>query len=300
MNIVPPSRSVALGVGSAAFFMLSCSSIRPGRPSSSSDYPITGRQPDLYLEPNQTGGGSYCFNPESPRLRSHLLAPTPKADDLLDASALAKDLPFLDELIRLQYSGYPELAPRNDFSLSQIFEDWRRTLDQAGTTITFDHGVLGPLRTLRAVLPDNHHAVPGWGPRLRAEPDSAVQEYQALIPSEPLPALGSCRIEGKGNAVMSTLRTARIIGVPTANHIITVSVRGSGAEVVAHCPHLAIKMQPRAKLTRREPATDSEDLYAWRASDRTAIISVRRLSGSSEQLQQLEQLAHDYKGPPPL
>src|SRR5262249_43793899 len=86
---------------------------------------------DIYLSPSETGGGRLCFNPESQRLRA-LLRTRPRAGDPVDPIALYEDLPFLRDVMRLQYAGYAQIVQRSDFDLSSFFDHWKKDLAGAG------------------------------------------------------------------------------------------------------------------------------------------------------------------------
>ncbi|WP_394834626.1 S41 family peptidase [Pendulispora rubella] len=248
----------------------------------------------VYLSSSEAEGGELCFDPDSSRLRALLSAQRPNAEDSVDAQALARDLPFLEKTMRLQYAGYANLVQRGDFDLAQFFEEWRRDLSSAGAKVTVDRGLLAPLRKLRAVFPDNHHTV--WGPSLREEPSFKVREYQAWVSSaEAVGPLASCRIQGPGAAFSHTLRLAPMVGPDGSRLVLTVSVRGGGERISAQCSGGAFELHPRPDVAKRIPPTQQEKLYTWRPVGDAAVITVRRLWGTGVQEQQLEELAKDYE-----
>jgi hypothetical protein len=200
--------------------------------------------------------------------------------------------------MRLQYSGYAELVQRTDFDLPRFFDDWQRELASAGPVISFDRGVVARLRTLRAVLPDNHHYVGGpgqWGPRLREEPQAIVREYQATVASaDAVGPLDSCRIEGAGTPFPYTVRVAQSLRTTGANRVLTVSVRGGADRAWLHCAGGTFELPVRPLVPKHEAPTPNDDLYTWRAIGDTAVITVRSLLGTGAQMKQLGQLVKDY------
>ena len=271
-----------------------CGPASPGGPSSRKFAASLGQsRTDLYLSPSEASGGKLCFNPDSPRLRALLTAPRARASDPIDARGLSQDLPFLQDLLRLQYSGYAQIVQRADFDLPLFFEQWQSTLVRAGATIPFDQGVLDPLRTLRALFPDNHHAV--WGPSLGEEPAFVVREYQAIVRSaDAVGALASCIARGAGTAFPHTLRLASVLRPEGTTLVLTVSVRGGGDRVSVQCPGGTFDLVPRPTLAKRAAPTPMEELYAWRGLGDTAVITVRRFAGTGAQEKQLERLVRDY------
>jgi hypothetical protein len=268
-----------------------CAAVPPRQAASKgvNDAPIGS----LYLAPASANGGQWCLDPESPTLRSVLHRPQPSSQTLIDARALAADLADLHGLLRTQYAGYGVLAQAPAFDVDAFFAGWRQRLDRDGE-VTFEEGVMVPLRRLREVATDQHLSVSGLSRALRANSLLDVQEYQAPLAGSAL-SLDGCEVEGATRVFADTLRIAPVLSADGRSEPwVTVSASGAGDSVRLRCPAQTFVLKRRTPLAPTGTNEEKEPPYRWHADGDTAVIRISRLGGSTADQENLEQFVRDY------
>jgi hypothetical protein len=242
--------------------------------------------PAMYLPPAQTGGSEYQFDPDSPALRKAIKARNQRADDVLDARALAEDLVFLRRALRQIYIGYPELLQSHDFDVEARFDQEIARLRAGPAQVKFGDTVLPLFKEIKRHINDNHLAMSGWDHEVKDE----YREYQASV-SAPPSALEKCTVP---QASPTTVRLAPVVSADgKRGQVVTVSARGQGDALELACG------DQRLTLTGRPPAPGEQGArekppYEWRRAGDATIIRIRRFYGPPAALANLEQLAKDY------
>lgn len=246
---------------------------------------------DITLDPQEAGGATYCLNPASAALRAAIKRQKILGSELFDSAALAADISALHEILRKQYAGYPELLQHRTFDVDRFFANWRQDLAQRSTLVPFEDGVIRQLIELKKVHPDRHLQPTGWAGELLATPELAVAEYQGPAPKGDLAA---CHVLDAPGVFPETLRKSAHLRSGGSEEIVTVSVLGASPPVlVLECDGERIPLQRRANLAAR--ASQGLPAYELKSVGDVALITVRRLAGSPEDLKLLEQLPLDYE-----
>ncbi len=264
----------------------------PPLPPAANHSPDAPPQPvSVYLPPERGGGSPYCLEPDSADLRRILTSPPPGEDTLLNAAALRADIPYLHMLLRKTYAAYPELSQHRSFDINAFFAEWESRVADVEGSVAIRPGLVDPLITLKRVHRDNHLQLRGWGGKMSNTPELAVTEFMAdanvAKPRE-------CTSVGEADVFAHTIRTAtRIESGGSPIPVLVASVQGvAPEELTMKCGETRHTLSPRPRsangLDRSAP------VYGWASHGDTAIITVRRLSGSPEDVKLMEQIAADY------
>ncbi len=247
--------------------------------------------PDLYLAAALAGGATYCLNPDSAALRAAIGRQKVPAQALFPSAALARDIEELHRMLRKQYAGYPELLQHRSFDVEAFFQRWVGELRGRAQTVPFAEGVIRYLVELKKHHADRHLQPTGWAMDLVGNPELEVAEYQGPAPKA---ELRSCRLPPDSGAFPGTLRTSlRAVGAGKTEPIVTVTVRGNRARTLElTCGEERAVLHRRGELPL--PERKALPLYELRSHGELAVIQVRRLSGSPEELHALEQLPLEY------
>jgi hypothetical protein len=236
---------------------------------------------DMYLPPSQTGGSEFQFDPASPALRA-AATHVPRADELLDARALADDVQFLRRGLRKLYVGYAELLQVPDFDVEGYFDEQIARLRSGPARVTFRDSVGEIYRTLRRHINDRHLQLAGMDP----DPQLEYVEYQTPVDGPP-PRLERC------SAAQAAVSTVRLAKVAPRGQTVTVSAHPQGDTLELGCDGFHGTLHRRSP-TAREAGGGGLPAYEWRRAGDVAVIRIRRLHGTPAERTQLEQLAADY------
>jgi hypothetical protein len=243
---------------------------------------------DLYLSPAEAHGGQWCFNPNSAKLRI-LTAPPAQPNDPVDAVALAADLKDLRAFLRTQYPGYSELAQAPGFDVDEFFRDWQRSL--AGKDkIPFSEAIVRPLQKLRDVVIDQHLQTEFPEAELKRGTLLDTHEFQASFEGAP-PDLGKCRVTGAQRVYESTLRASQQLSPTSKTGTITVSAVANGP-VTLKCPGREFTLTERPATPMPKEADPT--FYTWAVVGDTAVIRIKRLFGTTKDLENLAHIPQDY------
>jgi Peptidase family S41 len=243
---------------------------------------------DLYLSPTETHGGKWCFNPKSSRLKI-LTAALAQTSDPVDAAALAADLADLREFLRTQYPGYSELAQAPGFDVDDYFRHWQESL--AGKKqVPFADAVVQPLQKLRDVVIDQHLQTEFPEAKLKNGTLLDTHEFQASFDGA-APDVRKCSVSGAKRVYESTLRVSQQISQSSKKGIVTVSA-------VADSP-VKLKCEDREFTLTERPATPmpkeaDPTFYTWSTVGDTAVIRIKRLFGTTKDLENLAHIPQDY------
>ena len=249
---------------------------------------------DIYLPPERARGARYCLDPDSEALRDIIGRGAVDADAPIERRALARDVEALHEILQKQYAGYPELLQHRRFDVAAFFARWADELRAGAGSIRFEDGVIHYIAALKRAHLDRHLQPLGWGARLAQRPALAMAEYQAPSPCEDLTAY---RFPDHVHGFVHTLRrSAMLMPDGALADIATATAQGHHDETLTLGCGAAgenpIELTRRGDLARAD-ASDAP-LYEWRSEGDTALIIIRRLHGSPEQLALLERIAEDY------
>ncbi|MFO7563777.1 MAG: S41 family peptidase [Enhygromyxa sp.] len=263
----------------------------PGSPSESvvTSAP-TALADDLYLRPEEALGSPYCLDPDSTALREILTGPKIARDATFEPAALAADVDFFHRLLQRSYAAYPEMLQRPGFDVGAFFVQWQERVAGADPRISFEVGFLQPLIDLKRAHRDNHLQVAGWGLAVGEDPELKVTEF--LVDAE-VDEPGRCEVESDHEVFKSTIRAARRLdGKGVVHPVLAASVQGPAeAPLRLRCGGQSYELWPRTHRPRK--ALDGP-VYEWSSHGDTAVIVVRRLWGSPQELELLEQIAKDY------
>jgi peptidase S41-like protein len=242
----------------------------------------------LYLSPAATHGGKWCFNPNSPKLRI-LTAPPAHPNDPVDAAALAADLKDLREFLRTQYPGYGELAQAPGFDVDDFFRRWRESL--AGRKqVPFGEAIVQPLQKLRDVVIDQHLQTSFPEVELKRGTLLDTHEFQVLFDGVS-PDVSKCSVIGAQRVYEATLRASQQISQSSKKNLITVSAVANGP--------VRLKCADREFTLNERPATPmpkepDQTFYTWSSVGDTAVIRIKRLFGTTKDLENLAHIPRDY------
>lgn len=249
-----------------------------------------GNAQGLYLPATETHGGNWCFNPNSRRVREILNSPNHQPTDPVDANAFAADLADLREFLRTEYPGYSVLAQKPGFDVDDFFRRWRESL--AGKDkVPFSEAVVAPLQRLRDEVVDQHLSIPFPGADLKKGTLLDVREYQAALEGSP-PDFSKCSVEGARRVYESTLRSSRQRSATGERSLITVSAVANNP-LKLHCAEHDWTLNERTATPMAKDA-DGTPFYTWNAVGSTAVIRIRRLFGSTKDLENLSHIPQDY------
>jgi len=243
---------------------------------------------DLYLSASETHGGKWCFNPNSTKLKI-LTAPPAQPSDSVDATALAADLADLHEFLRTQYPGYAELAQAPGFEVEDFFRRWQQSL--AGKKqVPFAEAVVQPLQKLRDVVIDQHLQTEFPEATLKRGTLLEAHEFQAVVDGA-APDVSKCSARGARRVYESTLRVSPEISKTAKRELITVSAVAEGP-VTLKCAEREFTLTERRAMPMPKEADPT--FYAWSSIGDTAVIRIKRLFGSTKDLQNLAHIPQDY------
>jgi hypothetical protein len=243
---------------------------------------------NLYLSPAAAQGGKWCFNPNSPKLRI-LTAPPAQPNDPVDAAALAADLKDLREFLRTQYPGYGELAQAHDFDVDDFFRNWQASLagkDKA----PFSEAIVRPLQKLRDVVIDQHLQAAFPEAELKRGTLLDAREFQGVFDGA-APDVSKCTVSGAQRVYESTLRVSPEISKAAKRELITVSAVAN-APVKLKCGNREFTLTERAATPMPKEADPT--FYTWSTAGDTAVIRIKRLFGSTKDLENLAHIPQDY------
>jgi hypothetical protein len=243
---------------------------------------------DLYLSPSETHGGKWCFNPNSPKLQI-LTAAEAQASDPVDAAALSADLKDLREFLRTQYPGYSLMAQAPDFDVDDFFRGWQQSL--AGKhKVPFSDAIVRPLQKLRDVVIDQHLQTAFPEATLKSGTLLDAREFQAFFDGA-APDVSKCTVTGARRVYESTLRVSPQITKTGKRDLVTVSAVAE-APVTLKCPdrELTLTQRPATPMAKEADPT----FYTWSVVGDTAVIRIKRLFGTTKDLENLAHIPQEY------
>jgi hypothetical protein len=243
---------------------------------------------DLYLSPEEAHGGKWCFNPNSTKLKV-LTAPPAQPDDPVDAAALAADLKDLREFLRTQYPGYSELAQAPGFDVDEFFRHWHESLARK-KRVPFTEAIVQPLQKLRDVVIDQHLQTAFPEAELKRGTLLDTHEFQAVFEGA-APDVSKCTVNGAHRVYESTLRVSQQISQTSTRALITVSAVANGP-VKLKCSDREFTLTERAETPMPKEADPT--FYTWSTVGDTAVIRIKRLFGTTKDLENLAHIPQDY------
>ena len=253
----------------------------------SSSSPATADR--IYL-PFQQTNSSWCLDPDSARLRQILTTPASPLPAEVNGDDLAKDLVELQELLRTQYPGYGTAAQLSGFDVERFFAAWRAGV-VGKRSVPYGQAVLAPLRELRDAVVDQHLSVAGAADQLNEGSLMDVREFQAFVDQDL--DVKSCKVGGARRVYGATLRMSHWISSQGIEKLVTVTA-AADRPLTLQCGEKKWTLAERAARMMPKPEND-EPFYHWWSIGDTAVLRIRRLYGSTKDLENLSQIPKDFR-----